>query len=71
VLIVIGAVLNSEAPPAVWVAAVWIGLVVAFNVWSGAARSRKRCPQCSEAVLAEARVCRYCGFAFPGAESPT
>jgi hypothetical protein len=26
----------------------------------------KRCPDCVEAVLVEAEVCRYCGHAFEG-----
>jgi uncharacterized membrane protein len=26
--------------------------------------SRKKCPQCAEYVMAEARVCRFCGHNF-------
>lgn len=29
-----------------------------------AGRSHKHCPDCAESVLAEARVCRYCGYRF-------
>jgi hypothetical protein len=29
-------------------------------------RELKRCPDCAEAVLAEARKCRYCGYRFDG-----
>lgn len=29
-------------------------------------RELKRCPDCAESVLAEARKCRYCGYRFDG-----
>lgn len=31
----------------------------------------KRCPDCAEAVLADARVCKHCGFRFEGTSSST
>lgn len=33
-----------------------------------AVRKHRTCPDCAETVLAEARVCRYCGFRFDGGE---
>jgi len=30
-------------------------------------RDEKTCPDCAERVLAQARVCRYCGYRFAGA----
>jgi hypothetical protein len=63
-LLVLGGVLNSETPPAFWSAIAWIVLVIAFNASIGARRQRKACPQCAEAVLAAATVCRHCGFRF-------
>jgi hypothetical protein len=68
---ILGGVLNQEAPPAFWVAAVWIVSVVALNVWIGARRPRKTCPQCAESVLAAAVVCRHCGYSFEGQPSTT
>ena len=38
--------------------------------WSGMqmtgapSASTRKCPDCAESVLAEARVCRYCGYRF-------
>jgi len=28
-------------------------------------RATKRCPECAETVLAEARLCKHCGYRFP------
>jgi hypothetical protein len=35
-----------------------------------AARPTKRCPQCAEDVLAEARICRFCHYEFNQTEPP-
>ena len=31
---------------------------------------RKKCPDCAELVLFEARVCKHCGCRFAGEETP-
>lgn len=43
--------------------------VMGFDAGLGAtavARSRKRCPDCAEVVLADAKVCKHCGYRFDG-----
>ena len=64
VLMVLGGIVNHETPAGFWIGAVWIVAVMFFNVWVGARRPRKRCPQCAEAVLSAANVCRHCGHQF-------
>ena len=63
-LLVLGGILNSETHPAFWSAIAWIALVIAFNASIGARRQRKTCPQCAQAVLVAATVCRHCGSHF-------
>jgi hypothetical protein len=33
-------------------------------------RDEKQCPDCAELVLAQARVCRFCGYRFDGFRMP-
>ena len=44
---------------------VTFGLLAFFYVWElrqGYKKSRTVCPECSNVVLASARVCHYCGY---------
>lgn len=52
------------------VAALMVGIWLATRkprVRVAAAPTTKRCPDCAETVLAEAKVCRHCGFRWDGA----
>ena len=40
-----------------------------FGTSSSAGQETKICPDCAEMILAEARVCRYCGYRFKTAPS--
>ena len=64
VLAILGGILNGETPAGFWVGTIWIAAVMTFNVWAGARRPRKKCPQCAEGVLSAANVCRHCGYRF-------
>lgn len=43
-------------------------LLAGWDLWPGGrqapAKRTKRCPECAETVLDEARVCKHCGFRF-------
>ncbi len=42
------------------------GLPWAFSrFFRRSTRSTKRCPDCAESILADARVCRFCGYRYP------
>jgi zinc-ribbon domain len=60
-LLVLAGIVNQELLASFWIAIVWLVGVMAFNIWIGAQRPKKRCPQCAEIVLPAANVCRHCG----------
>ena len=65
VLLVIGAAaVLAGSTPARIIGAVFIVGVFLSYVAVGARRPRKRCPQCSEDVMEQARVCKHCGHTF-------
>jgi uncharacterized protein UPF0547 len=49
-------------------------LLVGWGIWPGGsqlpARHTKRCPDCAETVLADARVCKHCGYQFGNGLAP-
>jgi hypothetical protein len=64
VVLVIGGLAILAGGSSRIIGAVFIVAVFLSYVAVGARRPRKRCPQCSEAVMAEAHVCKHCGHSF-------
>jgi len=55
---------------AIWVAGLGVALVAVGAVLnreldSASSRSTKKCPDCAETVLADARICKHCSYRFP------
>jgi 4-hydroxybenzoate polyprenyltransferase len=63
-LLVLAGIASQELRASFWIGVVWLVGVMLFNVWVGAQRPKKKCPQCAETVLPAANVCRFCGFQF-------
>lgn len=60
-----------------WIVALAISLVGTgpsaplVPAWAEAEAATKKCPDCAETVLADARVCQHCGYRFaPAPETP-